>query len=93
MLKRKEKQSEHDVERLAKEKISLQSKLVRLKRELSPLMDVEAIIAKVAAAAALNVPAPSSYDELVVGAHHRRLDSGGLPSDMSVLDDNNSLGE
>lgn len=39
-LKRKEKEYEHDMERLAREKIATQQRLAELKNELSQWMDV-----------------------------------------------------
>lgn len=39
-LKRKEKEYEHEMERLAREKISTQQRLAELKNELSQCMDV-----------------------------------------------------
>lgn len=39
-LKRKEKEYEHEMERLAREKIATQQRLAELKRELSQWMDV-----------------------------------------------------
>lgn len=39
-LKRKEKDYEHDMERLAREKIATQQRLAELKNELSQWMDV-----------------------------------------------------
>lgn len=39
-LKRKEKEYEHEMERLAREKISTQQRLAELKNELSQWMDV-----------------------------------------------------
>ncbi|CAN9511339.1 unnamed protein product [Ophioblennius macclurei] len=46
-LKRKEKEYEHDMERLAREKIATQQRLDELKNELSQWMDVDAEIDRV----------------------------------------------
>lgn len=61
-LKRKEKEAEHEVERLAKEKISLQNKIANLKRELPSHLDVDLITTSIPVSVRESSDLPMSGD-------------------------------
>uniref|UniRef100_A0A182J8W5 Max-binding protein MNT n=1 Tax=Anopheles atroparvus TaxID=41427 RepID=A0A182J8W5_ANOAO len=85
LLKRKEREFEHEMERLAKEKIAAQNRILLLKREITQMGDID--VSRLAPDTDIT-PNPSSGG----AAGSLNLVTGGVPSERDHLTENTVIG-